>query len=315
MENSDNASAKTEETPKEDLTLTPETRKRIEESMKDMMEVGIWGYKGMTDKNERDIALRSEAQSEKLFGYLYADDPENAKRKWQEYSGKAADRGLISRAEHMQLNKNANSSIDDITSEQKHVASTVEKYLSDKDQRTRRKASDDYQTALGDTQTRRRQYMRAGQNSIMEKQQDVDGGDLLKCMFKGATRTLDDFSAGLKEGKKGRMIKALMNEIISGSVQAENKNYREAIVGGFDFAESMRNKTTGSDMAKAAMGFATKSWAQMAAKFAGATFKRAQTAAPEPVKQQLLLISPALSLPSPGTFRHGPPAPDQSLGF
>ena len=77
--------------------MSPETRERIEGLMHDMIEGGLWGYKNKTDPTEREVAFQSEATAEKLFSYLYADDPTNAKKKWQEYSGKPADKGLISR--------------------------------------------------------------------------------------------------------------------------------------------------------------------------------------------------------------------------
>lgn len=295
------------------LKMEPETRARIEGLMHDMIEKGLKGYKTRTDPTERELAFQSEATTEKLFSYLYADDPENAKRKWQEYSGKPADRGLISRAESFILEKDPNKAVDNLSEEQGRVAGQVDKYLNENDARGRERELSTMRIALGDSEHRQRELRRQGTNELLAEERDMDGSKILGAFITGATRVADDYGAAWREGKKTEHMNKVIAEI-AGAVDLKNKSQifqdvRGNTRAGMNTAGNNPFEAQQDDSIWTAAGLKmrAKSMADTIMKMTGVGRRQAEENAPEPTRQLLL--------PAPGKHFRGPDMPGPEMGL
>lgn len=297
--------------------MSPETRERIEGLMHDMIEGGLWGYKNKTDPTEREVAFQSEATAEKLFSYLYADDPTNAKKKWQEYSGKPADKGLISRAEALILEKDPNKVVENLASEQQRVSGQVKKYLNDNDARGRERELSNMRIAMGDSEHRQRELRRKGTDQILAEERDMDGAKIFGVFMKGATRVADDYNASWREGQKVRHLTSIMGEI-AGNVDMKNKSqiFQEVRgttrpTPGFDasFATGRNPMEPGkaSMFTAAGMKMGAMNMASNIMKMTGFGRRQAEQNAPEQAKQLLL--------PAPGKHFGGPGFQGPEMGL
>jgi hypothetical protein len=298
---SEESGANQEKEPRESGSnkMTPETRESIEILMKDMIEGGHWGYKNKTDPAEREVAFQSEAMAEKLFAHLYADDPENAKVKWEKYSGKPADKGLISRAESISLEP-AEKSVERLGSEQKKILDAVDKYVVQNQRRQREKDISNMRIAIGDSKQRQRDFRRRATDQIFQEQKEADGLTVVKAFFKGATRVADDYIASWRERGKVKEIGSAMKEMTSGFTGEKSQIFqaiRGSSIGGQAGARSSAFGSAGA--AGMAAGFAAaKMMSDIIGKMTGRSKQDATANAPEPVKM-LLLPPPAKMLPPP----------------
>ena len=291
--------------------MNPETRERVEGLMHDMIEGGLWGYKNKTDPTEREVAFQSEATAEKLFAYLYADDPTNAKKKWQEFSGKPADKGLISRAESLILEKDPNKAVEGLAGEQQRVTTQVKKYLHENDARGRERELSNMRIAMGDSEHRQRELRRKGTDQILAEERDMDGAKLLGVFVKGATRVADDYNASWREGAKTKHMRKVMSEI-AGNVDLKNKSQifqevRGTSRPGFSTARDAMQPGKSSMFSAAGMKMGAMNMASIIMKMSGAGRRNAEQNAPEQAKQLLL--------PAPGKHFGGPGFQGPEMGL
>lgn len=212
--------------------LEPETRERIEEMMREMIARGDFGYKNKTGA-EREVALQSEAMCEKLFAYLYADDPENAKKKWQTFSSKPADPGLINRAKEFQLENVNGSTITSLEDEQSKVLNTVNKFFTERANRNLQSQISNLQIALGDATSRKKDFMRRANSEIMAKEQDVDGLTIIKSFFRGATKVSSDYISAVRQKVKENEIKKSIKSMTLGAETSRINIIQDIQGGGF----------------------------------------------------------------------------------
>lgn len=291
--------------------MSVETRERLEGLMHDMIEGGLWGYKNKTDPTEREVAFQSEATAEKLFAYLYADDPANAKKKWQEYSGKPADKGLISRAESLILEKDPNKAVEGLAGEQQRVTQQVKKYLHENDARGRERELSNMRIAMGDSEHRQRELRRKGTDQILAEEKDMDGAKLIGVFVKGATRIADDYNASWREGAKTKHMRKVINEIAN-NVDLKNKSeifqqVRGTSRQGFSAARQAMQPGKMSMFTAAGMKMGAMNMASIIMKMSGAGRRDAEQNAPAQAKQLLL--------PAPGKHFGGPGFQGPEMGL
>tara|TARA_B100000678_G_scaffold61977_1_gene50273 strand:+ start:3334 stop:4257 length:924 start_codon:yes stop_codon:yes gene_type:complete len=276
----------------EKISMTPETRERIEGLMHDMIEGGLWGYKNRTDPTEREVAFQSEATAEKLFANLYADDPVNAKKKWQEFSGKPADKGLIARAESLIIDKDPNKAIDSLETDQKRVLGTAKKFLNENEAKNREKQMSSLRIAMGDTEQRQRDFRRRATDQVFAQEKEADGISIAKAFIKGATRVADDFHASWRERGKGKEMSQVMKDL-QGGIEVGEKSKIFQQVRGSVIEDVAKRGFTGA-AAKMAMNM----MAGVMSKMTGESRRNAAENAPAPIKPLLL--------PAPGKHFGGP---------
>lgn len=274
------------------------TRERMEGLLEDSIKNALFGYKNRTDVTERKVAFESEAIAEKLFAHLYADDPVNAKRRWQEYSGKAADRGLISRAEHLVIDKVTPESIDALEIEQKGTAERTNTYLNDSSNKNRKKEMNTLRVAMGDSERAQRNFRRSATDQIFEQQKEVDGLTIGKAAIKGATRVPDDYLAAWRESRKGKIMQEEVNEILGkGKNPSVSSRVFQSVRG------SVKPEGAASAFMKGVVFAAAKMAHTMASKMTGESRQQAQKENPAPIRL----------LPAPG--RHFGAGPDMDNGL
>jgi len=276
------------------LKLTPETRQAIEGLLEKMVGDVMFGYKTMTDPVQRELAHQSEGTAEKLFAYLYADDPENAKLKWQNYTGRPADQGLLSRTKNLILEKDAEKILPMLTRDQEKASAAVNDFMETHSLRQRKNEMSNLRVALGDAQHRTRDYRRKATKDLLQVERDPDGLTVLKGFFKGGSAIADDYVGAIREWQKGRALAQAMKGIVGGRKEGQKVHLRQEFAG----MRSGRSNTAGADMAQSAGKAVWENAAKAFRTVFGKNGKVARDNAPEPVKQILL--------PSPRHFGREP---------
>lgn len=219
------------ENEKAEFSLQPDTRKSIEELLRGMADHGMWGYKSKQDASERELALQSEGMAERLFSYLYRDDPDNAKRCWQEFTGKPADAGLLTRAKNAVLDNDHRKALTDLRSKQGDTLDKVKRLTKDKEDRLRKKETASLKQSLGDFEHRKRDYRRRATEALKPTDRDMDGMTVVKMFLKGSTKISDDLHASILEGKKVRQIKKDIQHVGGRFVLTPAKGIRQSVAG------------------------------------------------------------------------------------
>lgn len=288
--------------------MTEETRKGIELLMEEMIEGGFWGYKGKTDPVERELAFQSEAMAEKLFAHLYADDPKRAKLKWQEFSGKPADKGLISRAESIILEQPPEKALENLSVEQKKLLGTIKQFLGEKDSRQRERDISQLRGALGDSKRAQKDYRRKAIDQVIGfKDQEPDGFTIVKAFVSGATRAGDDFASSWRERDKAKEMTAVMKEIREGMKAGDKSQLFQALRG------AHKNNMAGMAGVNVAAGFGMAAATMMKdiiVKMTGMGRKQAMDTAPQQTK--MLLLTHDKTMPN---NNFGFPGNDQGQGL
>lgn len=282
--------------------MSPETRERVEGLFADMFQKGLWGSKQRLDPTERELAFRTEGTAIKLFSYLYADDPTNAKKVWQQYAGKPADAGVLAKAEALIIEKNPNKALDGLNKEQKFITDTVQDYLEDNAKRTREKELGNYIIAENDIKVRERNYRRQVMNGLFEQEKEVEGTTLLKSFFKGMTRVSDDFQGMWNERQKKKENDKAKKHILQDPKIAVKDKLHQTVKGAVNEDDLMK-AAGATGPGAAAMKMAMKSMADIIRKMSGVSKKDATENSPEQVK--------TLLLPAPGKHFGGP---DMGIG-
>lgn len=259
------------------LKADPETLKEISHQMGRIINNGLWGYKNKTSldqRYEREISLKSEAAAEKLFAYLYANNPANAKKQWQYHSGKAPDSKMIDRAESTIIKKNAEKALPRLIkmAEESILASTG--FRSNQFDKNKKEQLKSIKYNMLDAKLRAQQLRRNANKEIFKNDEEVDGMTVLKKMFAGATHVRRDIMASFREGGKarafGKLLKDLNNDISKGIEKTLSQKVSP------DFAKDFANNKLGDAMVKLVANVVMKGHQALMNKIASNLNKAAQ---------------------------------------
>lgn len=258
----------------------------------------LWGYKNIVDPVERDIAARSEGFAEKLFARLYKSDPENAKLKWQEFTGKPADQGLMTRAKNTIVDSDVRTILPSLTNQQESVQKGVEKAREVKGYRSREEKISSLRGAMGDAEQRARDYGRRAEQGLVETDNEVSGLTLIKALWKGNRKIGDDFIASRNEIQKFKDMKRIMTEVRGGFEEAAVRDARSTVIGlrrdegsTSDVAQEGERKNSGRNAAQAADNIARKNLAGRLVKMSGAPAARSLALAAKAVQRMVQNMS------------------------
>jgi len=279
-----------------DEPMTNETRNEIEGLLKNVFEGGEWGPKQKKDPVEREIAFQSEAMAEKLFAYLYADNPENAKKKWQDIGGKPPNPDMLQRAQSFMLEKNPQAVLPELKEEQTKILKLVKERLTDKVESNRIQEVKRLRMNILDSKQKQKDFQRKANAQIMQGEKEVDGLTILGAFYRGATRVSDDYLSSWREGRKCKEMTSLMKEMRDGIASGDKKQIFQSI------REATVNKQTGAafialgaELAKAA----ARKMKDFIDRMTGDSRQQAAQNAPESVKKMLMLPPPQKLLPPP----------------
>lgn len=279
-----------------DEPMTAETRENIEGLLRGSFESGAWGPKQKKDPVEREIAFQSEAMAEKLFAYLYADNPENAKKKWQEIGGKPPNPDMLQRAQSFILEKNPQAVLPDLKEEQSRILKLVKERLTDKVESNRIHEIKRLRMNILDSKQKKKDFQRKANAQIMQGEKEVDGLTILGAFYRGATRVSDDYLSSWREGRKCKELNSLMKEMSDGIASGDKKKIFQSL------REATVNKQTGvafvalaAELAKAA----ARKMKDFIDRMTGESRQQATQNAPESVKKMLMLPPPQKLLPPP----------------
>lgn len=256
-----------------DHALSDQHRTALENLLKKQALKGAWGYKNITDPVERDLVLRSEAMAEKIFAVLYADNPDNARIKWQTYTSKPVDNGLLARAKNFVVERDKEQVVEKLSSQQGKIQESVDEVREDKRARTQQQRLAQLQSTRGDFEQRARDSKRRAQQTLTETDQNVDGLSVLKSFYKGG-KVANEYRASRNEKKKAKWLEKEISEVMREDQDTKVQSARMKAVGP-EFE---------ADNDPAAKAAATDGLHQFAAKMTGlkgANLARSMAAAPK----------------------------------
>lgn len=271
--------------------LDEDQTKALEDLLEKQCRDGLWGYKNISNSDERDIAARSEGMAETLFARLYKANPENAKLKWQEFTGKPADQGLLNRAKNTVIDRNASTILPSLTSQQAGVQKGVEQMREVKDQRNREQKISNLRGAMGDAEVRARDYGRRAEQGLVETDNEVTGLSLIKALWRGNRKVGDDYIASRTEREKFKEMKRVIAEVRGGFEEAAIRDARSTVIGprrGQEQTNGSANMDEAkgrSNAAQAADNIAHRTLATRIAKASGATAARSIAVAAKAVQR------------------------------
>lgn len=213
-----------------DHALSDEQRTALENLLKKQALNGAWGYKSVSDPIERDVVFRSEATAENIFAVLYADNPDNARVKWQSFTGKSVDQGLISRTKNFVVDRDKAGVIEKLTSQQTNIQDAVDEVRSDKNNRNRQQRLAQLQSTLGDAKQRQMDNKQRAQRSLTETDSNIDGLSVIKCFFKGG-KIANEYRASRNDKKKAAWLETEISEVMREKQEKEMKTARMRAVG------------------------------------------------------------------------------------
>lgn len=275
------------------IKLDSKTRNALEGHLEKTVRSIIWDHKSINDKDERELAIKTKDLAEKTFAILYADNPMNAKMKWQNFASRAPTKEMIDRVEGMVIEKDFKKAIPRLVTESNELKGSVEDIRLKSAGQNRNNEIANMESLLGDLKQRSRDYNRKAISGMVEKEQEVDGLTFLKAFVKGYTRVGNDFLDASREKKKAKKIEQSIKEIYGQTEEALYKKLKQKING--EYAHSVvYGKTAGMATIKLVKDLAMKAAAALIKKMAGSDRNAATQAAPKPV--QLLLAAPPLRI-------------------
>lgn len=297
----------------------------LEDLLEKQVLEGSWGYKGIENPDERDIAIRSEGMAEKLFARLYKSDPENARLKWQELTGKPADQGLMTRAQNTVFERDTSKLLPSLTREQASVQKGVENMREIKNQRTREEKISTLRGAMGDAEVRARDYGRRAEQGLVETDNEVSGLSLIKALWRGNRKVGDDYIASRTEKEKFKEMKKVMGEVRGGFEESAIRDARATVIGprriegltteGAEVAQGSSRRSSSGNARQAADNVAKRNLATRISKMSGAAAARSFNAAAKAVQRMAENIGGRKQaqtgqqqiplLPAPGTTTPG----------
>lgn len=281
--------------PAQSYKLDETTRTSIEGLLEDMVAGGMWGYKQKHTKTERDLAYDSESHTEKLFAYLYADDPDNAKAKWQQYTKRAADPGLIARAERLNLD-HPRDGIEELSKDTTRIVTNIGKFLGEAEDSGRANQKAQLQQNVEDLESRKRQHMNRAIGTLFEEEKKVDGMTALRSVITGV-KAHREFAEWMRNNKKSKdfykTLAGMKDRVEMGSASR--------------LAQSIEGGSAQGGIASGIAAAFTKMTADMIRRMNGRNRDDAMNGASPDVRQLLL--------PAPGKFHGAPQQDGPSLGI
>ncbi len=208
-----------------DHELNPENRTALENLLQKQALHGQWGYKNISDPVERDLALRSEAMAESIFAVLYADDPDNARSKWQTFTGKPADNGLVARAKNFVVERDKKQVVEKLSSQQEMIQTSVDEVRKNNADRMRQQNLARLQANLGDMKQRALENKHRMNRTLGETDNNIDGLTVIKSFYRGG-KVAADFRAVRNDKKKAKMCEAEIREVLRDEQDKMVKNAR-----------------------------------------------------------------------------------------
>ena len=195
------------------LSVDNETADKIFDLLQLAHDATNWGYKGLTNREEREAGSRSVSATKNVFAHAYAVDPEKAIKKWTEVNGHPPSNDWIHAAQTLPL-LSPKKALDSLTVNVEKASSQVSKITAQKRENEIRTRISSLRGPQGDAIARKKEYAAAVIDTfIPEKLDQSDNGLFLFRALVEANKNRQKVKQAMLLGGHGRQMSKEMKDL------------------------------------------------------------------------------------------------------